>query len=347
MQSAMFKPSRHSSPSRTTPRPVVRIRGPVHPSRHSKSNQSSPSPISSHVDSVSEPECDAAEPTTNPDPKDIRRNSLYLTFNAPQVDDYHRAIFLAHPPSTPDQSLQFSGTLFHAAFTSPEGLQTSPRRWVEEVRPVRDVTSSDSLVLLYRISTLDPNRGSIESQCDLIRNVLSRVPLGRQNRERILGPLAGGEGNPALENYDCIIVRTNFHLKSASSDLTQDPSDILRVMQVTKLTGLIQSKWTTDAMTALADAGIVSFANLGFENAGKPRKSHSSPRYPILSHQKVQLLQAQHSGGLCQGRCRCGLRRIESRQLADISHLLFSELRTMKKQKRRQWMTSSNHSVGE
>ncbi|KAK6582856.1 hypothetical protein PZA11_005264 [Diplocarpon coronariae] len=232
MQSAMFKPSRHSSPSRTTPRPVVRIRGPVHPSRHSKSNQSSPSPISSHVDSVSEPECDAAEPTTNPDPKDIRRNSLYLTFNAPQVDDYHRAIFLAHPPSTPDQSLQFSGTLFHAAFTSPEGLQTSPRRWVEEVRPVRDVTSSDSLVLLYRISTLDPNRGSIESQCDLIRNVLSRVPLGRQNRERILGPLAGGEGNPALENYDCII-------------------------------------WTTDAMTALADAGIVSFANLGFENAAR------------------------------------------------------------------------------
>ncbi|PBP24995.1 hypothetical protein BUE80_DR004134 [Diplocarpon rosae] len=232
MQSPMLESSRHSSPSRSACRPVVRLRGPVHPSRHSKSNQTSPSPNSSKMDLVLEPECYAAAPLTSPEAKKIRRNSLYLTFNAPQVDDYHRAIFLAHPPTTQDQSLQFSGTLFHAAFTSPEGLPNSPRKWVEEVRPVRDVTSSDSLVLLYRIATLDPSRGSVESQCDLIRNVLNRVPLGREKRERILGPLAEGEGNPVLENYDCII-------------------------------------WTVDAMTALADAGIISFAHLGFENAAR------------------------------------------------------------------------------
>ena len=39
----------------------------------------------------------------------------------------------------------------------------------------------------------------------MIRNALKEVPIGKENRERVLGGLKEGEGNPDLEGYDCVI----------------------------------------------------------------------------------------------------------------------------------------------
>jgi hypothetical protein len=85
---------------------------------------------------------------------------------------------------------------------------------------VKDVSTSHSLVLLYRIGTLDSTKSSIDTQFQCIRRVLDAVPLGRENRERKIGPLEEGEGNQVLDGYDCVI-------------------------------------WTKDALSALADAGLI------------------------------------------------------------------------------------------
>jgi hypothetical protein len=198
----------------------------------------------------------------------IRRNSLYMTFNAPQVDDYvcdlipisfrvinpihnreesflerkspsdlqisqfmftlvftihsyrhkltchqHRGLFLTHPPLQilPDASFNFSGTLFHAAYTDSH--------WNLDQRAVRDVSTSQSLVLLYRLGTLDPTLAPISAQFSRIRDILEAVPLGKEAREKELGPK---KGNEVLGGYDCII-------------------------------------WTTDAVAALVREGVVDF----------------------------------------------------------------------------------------
>ncbi|KAG4422607.1 hypothetical protein IFR04_004228 [Cadophora malorum] len=229
MQSPILNSARHyPAASATTRRPVVRLRGPSHISgSNSNSNQSSPSPISPKIDYNWEPENNSIDQTSNPEARKILRNSLYLTFNAPRVDDYHRGIFLTHPPAVADASHRYSGTLLHASYAPPPDAPQSPATWFLEERPVNDVSTATTLVLLFRIGTLDPNSelGSIEEQCRHIRSVLDDVPLGRQNRESQLGPLAAGQGNPVLDGYDCVI-------------------------------------WTIDAMDALARANIISFERL-------------------------------------------------------------------------------------
>ncbi len=45
------------------------------------------------MDHVLEPESDCSSTTSNPEADKIERNSLYLTFNAPQVDEYVGAVF--------------------------------------------------------------------------------------------------------------------------------------------------------------------------------------------------------------------------------------------------------------
>jgi hypothetical protein len=118
---------------------------------------------------------------------------------------------LTHPPlrTIPDPS--FSGTLFHASYTDSV--------WILDQRAVKDVSTSQSLVLLYRIGTLDPSLAPIEHQFDRIREVLEKVPLGKEAREKELGPK---KGNEVLGGYDCVI-------------------------------------WTCDAITALVKAGMIDF----------------------------------------------------------------------------------------
>jgi len=170
----------------------------------------------------------------------IQRNSLYLTFNAPQVDDYHRALFLTHPPiqGQVDSDPRFSGTLFHASYmsppsdpptSSPSNFPPSPSDssfsqkdrhsavtqrpptpatspiWLLEQRAVRDVSTSQSLVLLYRLGTLAETNKSMDEQFSRITTILESIPLGKENRERELGPLKKGQGNAVLHGYDCVI----------------------------------------------------------------------------------------------------------------------------------------------
>jgi hypothetical protein len=149
---------------------------------------------------------------SNSELEKIQRNSLYMTFNAPQVDDYHRGLFLTHPPANTIPDPSYSGTLFHASYGDD-------CKWVLEQRSVKHVSASQSLVLLYRLGTLDPNLAPIEEQFDRIREVLEKVPLGREAREKELGPK---KGNKVLGGYDCVI-------------------------------------WTCDAITALEKAGMLDF----------------------------------------------------------------------------------------
>jgi len=171
--------------------------------RPSPSRQDSTPDYDQDVDGTSR-----AERPTNPEVEKILRNSLYLTFNAPQVDEYHRGIFLTHPPilALPDPGV--SGTLFHASYTEESG-------WVLDQRQVKDVTSSHTLVLLYLVATFQQDE--VDEVCERVHMVLNSVPLGKEDRERELGPK---KGNPALGGYDCVV-------------------------------------WTVDALAALDKAGLI------------------------------------------------------------------------------------------
>lgn len=83
---------------------------------------------------------------------------------------------------------------------------------------MRDVTSSPSLVIMIRLGSLvspTPSTSieseelesgrSIAEQFKNVQDILARVPLGRPNREKELGPLPKGEGHPLMEDYDCIV----------------------------------------------------------------------------------------------------------------------------------------------
>lgn len=142
----------------------------------------------------------------------------------------HRGLFLTHPPlhtlTESDTSFNFSGTLFHAAYASST--------WNLDQRPVRDVSTSHSLVLLYRLGTLDPSLAPIADQFSRIRAILASVPLGKEARERELGPK---KGNAVLGGYDCVI-------------------------------------WTTDAVAALLREGVVDFGGRSVGMAPRLLFSH-------------------------------------------------------------------------
>jgi hypothetical protein len=87
--------------------------------------------------------------------------------------------------------------------------------WVLDQRQVKDVTSSQTLALLYRVATFQQEE--VNEVCERVHMVLNSVPLGKENRERELGPK---QGNPALGGYDCVV-------------------------------------WTVDALAALDKAGLI------------------------------------------------------------------------------------------
>jgi hypothetical protein len=139
----------------------------------------------------------------------------------------HRGLFLTYHPDHALTHHRFSGTLFHASYikVSPE---SNDSHWTLETRGVKDVTSSASLVLLIRLGTLDTGSKSIEEQFQRVSKILAEVPLGRANRESVLGKMKEGEGNPVLDGYDCIV-------------------------------------WSKDALTALTNEGLI---DLGGKHAG-------------------------------------------------------------------------------
>lgn len=145
--------------------------------------------------------------------------------------------------------------MFHASYAGPDGAPESmPKFWQLEQKSSSDVSSAKSLVLLYKIFTLDPARGSLESQREEICSIIRRVPLGRQNREAQIGPLAEGEGNPVLDGYDCVI-------------------------------------WTIDAIDALAKAGILSLSEMGFKTGGETQQARTLAFFnPLHIHIRSSLI---------------------------------------------------------
>ncbi|TVY65767.1 hypothetical protein LSUE1_G008799 [Lachnellula suecica] len=131
----------------------------------------------------------------NPPVDKILPNSLYLTFNAPAVDDYHRGLFLTYPPMLCIHEPATSGTLFHATYYES--------KWVLERRPIKDVSTSTSLVLLYLVATIDPSKHRLDEQFHKINKILEAVPMGKEAREKEFGEVK--RGNPVLDGYDCVI----------------------------------------------------------------------------------------------------------------------------------------------
>ncbi|TVY91243.1 hypothetical protein LAWI1_G006852 [Lachnellula willkommii] len=126
----------------------------------------------------------------NPQVNKILSNTLYLTLNAPKVDDYHRGLFLTYAPLVGPSEPTTSGTLFHATYINSS--------WALEKRSVKDVSTSSSLVLLYRVATID-----LEHDFNKINHILEQVPVGKEKREKALGKKT--QGNPKLGGYDCVI----------------------------------------------------------------------------------------------------------------------------------------------
>jgi len=60
---------------------------------------------------------------------------------------------------------------------------------------VADCSESKSLVLLYRIATVD---GDFKAKFEKIEAILEGVPLGKREGVK-------ARGNPELDGYDCII----------------------------------------------------------------------------------------------------------------------------------------------
>ncbi|KAH7336309.1 hypothetical protein BKA65DRAFT_31641 [Rhexocercosporidium sp. MPI-PUGE-AT-0058] len=146
-------------------------------------------------------------PNKSPNSDEIVGSTIYLTFNRPQVDDCHRAILCTNP-SIPNNPI--SGTLFHVEYDTASS--SSKPKFVEHVRsgkwsfrerPSRDPAGAESLLYVQKIGEIDPCRhGEV---LDAIRDALRDVPVGRENRERVLGRLGVGEGNVVLDGYDCVV----------------------------------------------------------------------------------------------------------------------------------------------
>jgi len=119
---------------------------------------------------------------------EIKRNSIYVSFNAPEVDEYHRSIFITYPPTR-------DGTLFHAKYTPESG-------WVCERREVKNLSKARSLVLLYHLGSL-PGGEIPETWFAICESILTNQNMD-PHADRA-DDLAQRLGNPQLEGYSCVI----------------------------------------------------------------------------------------------------------------------------------------------
>ncbi|KAH9224569.1 hypothetical protein DL95DRAFT_399898 [Leptodontidium sp. 2 PMI_412] len=146
-------------------------------------------------------------PSRTPGSAEIVGNTIYLTFNRPEVDNCHRGILCTNP-STPNNPI--SGILFHVEYDteadpSKNNFTEHARagKWSFRERPSRNPAAAQSLLYVQKIGEIDPYKhGEV---LDGIREILKGVPVGRENREVVLGKLREGEGNEVLEGYDCVV----------------------------------------------------------------------------------------------------------------------------------------------
>jgi hypothetical protein len=119
---------------------------------------------------------------------EIKRNSIYICFNSPEVDEYHRSIFITYPPT-------HDGTLFHAKYTSESG-------WMCERREVKNLSKARSLVLLYRLGSLLDGEVP-ETWFAICESILTTQNMDAQTDRT--DDLVQRLGNSKLGGYSCVI----------------------------------------------------------------------------------------------------------------------------------------------
>jgi hypothetical protein len=162
-------------------------------------------------------------------------NTLYLTFNRPEKDEFvgfptlgqsilpkkkrrakflkhlltagiaqHRALFITTDQLQRDSALQEVGTLFHAVYEN--------ETWRVERKTVENIDNSKNLVLLWRISSVPPR------SMPRVDAVLQRVPFHAANGDSYNGSSSSSsraagqrlsrhieKGLPLLGGYSCIL----------------------------------------------------------------------------------------------------------------------------------------------
>jgi len=135
----------------------------------------------------------------------IEPESIYATFNAPAVDDYHRGILVTAPKVMTKQDTLNKrgsvGTLYHAVFCMKS------ETWNLEGREVNNIEKAKSLVLLYKIGSAmikpeweeAPDKWSLLiDNCLRAEVILSPDPMTRND------DLIQRLGNPDLKGYSCV-----------------------------------------------------------------------------------------------------------------------------------------------
>jgi len=128
-------------------------------------------------------------------PLEVHPNTIYVAFNAPQVDEYHRSIFITYPPKR-------DGTLFHAVYKD--------NKWAFEQRDVQNLERAQSLVLLHQVgscaewlgsSTTDPHCHAI--WFNMCMNILKDIDMSAETDRS--DDVVKRLGNPVLGGYSCIV----------------------------------------------------------------------------------------------------------------------------------------------
>ena len=126
----------------------------------------------------------------------ILPDSIYMTFNAPAVNEYHRSILITNsfklgedPPS---------GILFHAVH-SKDAEPGEKAFWHFERRAISNVKRAKSLALVYRIGKLIGTSNQVAAQVQAIEKILEGLKFEAtpDRVERL--------GNNTLDGYSCII----------------------------------------------------------------------------------------------------------------------------------------------
>ncbi|TAQ88635.1 hypothetical protein B7494_g3052 [Chlorociboria aeruginascens] len=186
-------------------------------------------------------------PELCPELKKILPSTLYLTFNTPQVDEYHRGLFLTSPPTDPPSVPHTVGMLFHAKYgpppspnpsigspASPPSTPSSPSDASMHLKRLilvlyalfykyfykffsNSVTENSSALMQWTLEERPVQDLSRSNNLVLLYRVCSvATALDAERMKNIFNEIPLGKssrdgvtGNPKLGDYDCIVWTTD------------------------------------------------------------------------------------------------------------------------------------------
>lgn len=121
---------------------------------------------------------------------ELRRNLIYIAYFLQVRREYHRGILVTC-------SSDIDGILFHSKYAKDIDI------WSWERREVRNVTALRSLAVLYRIASISPGNGNVDSWFEKIDEVLTTINM---DRDRVRGDdLVDKLVAASQSGYSCII----------------------------------------------------------------------------------------------------------------------------------------------